>query len=188
MKNFWERIRDMYLNPAVGVPAVVREGTFPEAFRIVMVAAVVTTIAAYGASVQTEAPMHIGVALFMVCFTVIMWVFEAAVSFVVAKSLGGRGEYRTLLMTNGYATYMSVVLGVIEMFLLLIRAPGILSSIIETVLCVWMFIIGVIVLREVMHISTGKAIAVTVIPIFIIVVITLLLVTAYVAGGGQLPG
>ena len=188
MNHFWERIRDMYLNPAVGIPAVVREGVFPEALRIVMVAAVVTTIVSYGESVQTDDPLTIGISLLLVFFSIAMWYFSTGISYIIAKALGGHGKYRTLLTATGYASYMSVVLGVIDMFLILVRAPEIVGSILGFVFFVWMFAVEVFVLREVMRVSTGKAIVITLIPLAIVLFIAILLLTAYAAGGGHIPG
>lgn len=116
--------------------------------------------------VFTEDVGILGAALGGIVGAFIFWVVGTAIFYGLAKMFGGEGDFQGLMRGNAYAAVPSAVSG-IPFIGLLIALWG-----------VYLFILNV---RENMALSTGKAAAVVLIPVGILIVLAVLLAAVLLA-------
>jgi len=116
------------------------------------------------------AARSIGQAVIMAIMYVIVLVISTGVVHVVAKVLGGKGEYMQLLRTLGfvYIVHWPAIIPVIGGLLVL-------------VLGLWSIIAEIIIVRTVHQLSTVKAVLVILIPLIVVAAIGFLVMGAFMA-------
>jgi len=183
----FQRMKDMYFTPKTGVPAVLREGTMGEAIFIVVIGILVSVVS------DLIAPLGEAAASFSVVFfanalgNVFAWVVGTFIFYVLGKSLGGRGDYRTLFMMMGFSTSLGIFTGIIDMVFGVIGAQVSLRLAISGFFAVWQILILFYIVRETMKLTTGKAVTVAVVPVLVVILGLLFLAAQYHVNSGHFP-
>lgn len=133
--------------------------------------------------------MAIGFAVASAILSPLFTLIGAAVVVLASRLLGGRAGWRSLYAGFGFANLPSAF-GVLGAVSALIGTGGrILSGVLGFVLGVWVFILGVIAVREANGFSTGRAVAAVLLPVLAIVLLVgLLAILIAVAFGAAIAG
>lgn len=186
-RNMWQNIKDLFLRPSIGATALIREGTLSQAIGIMILAAIVATFNMMLFPEGDNVPAFGLVIFFLIVAYLGLSLFDSLICFILAKALGGQGKFRTLFTLSGYVMCLDIVRSLLDVLLTAAGMPKIIGDIFGVVFVVWMAVVGIIALREVMHLSTFKAAIITFIPFVVFAFAFFLLLVVYVAGGGQLP-
>lgn len=103
-------------------------------------------------------------------FITIVWFIAVGIQWVIAKILGGKGDYMEQYVSSSYLT----------LFNLLYIIP-VLGPIVATIGSIWTIVMNVVLIRNVHSLSTGKAVVVVLIPLILAIIIGILAAAAIIA-------
>lgn len=112
---------------------------------------------------------------------VLGWVIIASVLHLVAKALGGKGTFESMLVLMGFATLPNIFQAPVGLIAFLSSGlSGLMISLgLGALLGLWIIALDVIAIREAQGFSTGKAIVTLVLPVALLVVLALVLVAIF---------
>ena len=100
---------------------------------------------------------------------------ETGVLFLVARLLGGRGPFSSLLSTFAFASIPLLIMAPVSAVLNLggsVLAVSMIRGLLSFGAGIWVFVLQVLAIRESFSFSTGRAIAVLLIPFAVIVLLS----------------
>lgn len=100
---------------------------------------------------------------------------ETAVLYLVGRLLGGHGPFSGLFSTFAFAVVPMLILAPVTAVLNLAGsalAVGLIRGLLATAAGIWVFVLQVLAIRESLSLSTGRAVAVIVIPFAVVVILS----------------
>lgn len=107
-------------------------------------------------------------------FSPLFLIIETGILYLVGRLLGGRGPFSGLLSTFAFASVPLLIMAPVTAVLNLggsAMAIGLLRGLVGTAAGIWVFVLQVLAIRESLTLSTGRAIAVFLIPFAVVLLL-----------------